>query len=96
MSKPMIQYESGSIETLIQLVDEQGGLTIVPALAVERLAAKQKTQLRSFAPPTPVREVSLISNKHYARKGVLNAVRKIIQKKIDLPQEKRQQVLPIV
>jgi LysR family hydrogen peroxide-inducible transcriptional activator len=93
---PMIQYESGSIETLIQLVDEQGGLTIVPALAVERLTKTQKTHLREFAPPTPVREVSLISNKHFARKGLLKAVQQIIQKKIELPPKKRQQVLPIV
>ena len=93
---PAIQYESGSIETLIQLVDEQGGLTIIPALAVERLTKSQKTHLREFAPPKPVREVSLISNKHFARKGLLKAVQKIIGQKIELAQEKRQQVLPIV
>lgn len=68
-------YEAGSLETLVNLVDSQGGITVLPRLAVRFLDAGRRNRVRDFADPTPVREVQLAVAKSYARMGVLHAVR---------------------
>ncbi|NND07735.1 MAG: LysR family transcriptional regulator [Saprospiraceae bacterium] len=55
-----IQYQAGSIETLMNLVDQYGGLTIVPELAAKRLSPSRSKRLQLFKKPAPAREVSLV------------------------------------
>lgn len=50
-------YESGSIETLKRMVDTGMGYTLIPALSVND--AQMGAQLKRFALPKPVRDVSL-------------------------------------
>ncbi|HYM94763.1 MAG TPA: LysR substrate-binding domain-containing protein [Chitinophagaceae bacterium] len=73
-----IHYEAGSIETLIQLVDKNEGITILPQLATQRLNSSQKNKLREFAPPKPVREISLVTSKNFPRKKLLQHLREEI------------------
>lgn len=35
-------YEAGSIDTLINIVDTNDGLTVIPEMAIENLSEKQK------------------------------------------------------
>jgi len=64
-------YEAGSIETLINLVDRDDGITILPKLTTLKLSASQKNKLREFAAPKPVREISLVTSKNFPRKKIL-------------------------
>jgi len=73
-----IHYEAGSIETLIQLVDKNDGITILPQLATERLTASQKKKLREFLPPKPVREISIVTVTHFPRKRILQHLKEEI------------------
>jgi LysR family hydrogen peroxide-inducible transcriptional activator len=73
-------YEAGSIETLINLIDHHEGTTIVPGLAISRLNANQKKKIREFPNPKPVREISLVTQKDYPRKKLLELVVSIIRK----------------
>ena len=73
-----VRYEVGSIETLINMVDSNGGITILPKLATERLTPLQKEKLRSFALPKPAREVSLITVKDFPRKKMLLHLKEVI------------------
>lgn len=66
-----VHYEAGSIETLINLVDRYNGITIVPLLATLKLSARQKARLHEFAPPKPVREISLVTVQNFPRKKML-------------------------
>jgi LysR family hydrogen peroxide-inducible transcriptional activator len=66
--KVSLHYEAGSLESLVNLVDRYGGITILPKLATLRLSPAQKKKLRAFARPMPSREVSLITSLHFARK----------------------------
>ena len=72
--KAKISYDAGSIQTLIRLVDENGGMTLVPAASIQFLSAKQRANVREFAPPVPMRLVQLTSLKDYPRKRVLSFV----------------------
>jgi len=66
-----LHYEAGSIETLINLVDKYEGVTIIPHFALLNLSAKQQENVREFAEPKPVREISLVVTKSYPRKKML-------------------------
>ncbi len=78
-----LHYETGSIETLKNLVDHHQGITILPYLATLDLSKKQKEKIREFAQPKPVREISLVVNKNFHRLSLLQALKKEIE--IQLP-----------
>lgn len=73
-------YEAGSIETLIKIVDENGGYTVIPELHLEFLTDEQKKNVRKLVDPKPVREISLVIQQNFIREGQLNAVADIIKK----------------
>lgn len=57
-------YNAGSIETLMNLVDQYKGTTIIPELASMNMEKAKKSKLKSFVKPTPVREVSLCYHRY--------------------------------
>ena len=73
-----LHYQAGSIETLINLVDKNDGITIVPYLATLTLKPGQKKNLREFARPKPVREISLVTSKNFPRKKLLDHLKEHI------------------
>ncbi len=73
-----LNYEAGSIETLINLVDRDQGITIIPRLAEMGLKAAQRKNIREFANPKPVREISLLVHSHFPRKKVLEQLKEEI------------------
>jgi LysR family transcriptional regulator, hydrogen peroxide-inducible genes activator len=82
MQESGFSYEAGSIETLINLVDRNAGLTIVPELAAKRLTKSQKSQIREFNDPKPSREISLVVWQYFPRKKVLESLKEEILKMI--------------
>lgn len=79
-------YEAGSIDTLVRIVDENGGYTVIPELHVEYLSERQGKSLRSLVDPDVVREISLVVRHDYVREGLVNevvgAVKKIIPERM--------------
>jgi LysR family hydrogen peroxide-inducible transcriptional activator len=67
-------YEAGSIDTLIKIVDANGGYTIIPELHVPLLTEKQRENLRPLTAPAPVREISFLIRKDYVREKLLNSL----------------------
>jgi LysR family hydrogen peroxide-inducible transcriptional activator len=67
-------YEAGSIDTLIKIVDENGGYTVIPELHLPLLHADQQRHVRLLAAPTPVREISLVIRQDYVRERMINSV----------------------
>ncbi len=72
------QIESGSFETLIRLVDEGLGVTLLPYLHTLELNEKSKAKLRQFANPKPAREVSLVYPKNELKIHIIEALRTTI------------------
>lgn len=70
----MQQYEAGSIETLIKVVDENGGYTLIPELHIPFLTNEQKRNVRLFAGDEPRREVSLVFRQDYVKERLLNEI----------------------
>ena len=69
-----ISYNAGSIDTLLNLVDGHGGITIVPELTVSQMDKARKKRVSLFTPPAPVREISLISHKYSHKKKQIEAI----------------------
>jgi LysR family hydrogen peroxide-inducible transcriptional activator len=73
-----IRYESGSIDTLINVVDCNPGITIIPEMHAMGLNEEKQENLRAFKDLTAVREVSLVVSKEYVRKTMRNMIMEII------------------
>jgi LysR family transcriptional regulator, hydrogen peroxide-inducible genes activator len=73
-----LSYEAGSIETLINFVDKNNGITVIPFLAAKNFSEAQKAKMKRFCEPQPVREISLVVNKSFPRLGILEALKKEI------------------
>jgi len=72
---------TGSLQTLVSIVDETKSYSLIPQLAAESLHFKHpKSGLRKIVNPIPQRKVSLVYNKSYGRKTLINAVIDSIQK----------------
>lgn len=90
-------FESGSLETLKNLVDLYGGYTLLPALATEHLGAH--SQVVPFERPIPAREIGLVYRREHYKNELIEAVGDAILKAI--PEELRKirakdlDVLPI-
>jgi LysR family transcriptional regulator, hydrogen peroxide-inducible genes activator len=59
------EFEGGSIDTLMKIIDKEGGYTLIPELAVMEKA--DSTQVKSFSKMKPLREVSLIYTRKFAK-----------------------------
>lgn len=73
-----LDYETGSIESLLKITEMNGGITIIPHLATIQFNKKEKERLRHFKPPVPVREISLVTYRHFIKKGLLEILEKEI------------------
>ncbi|PZP50319.1 MAG: DNA-binding transcriptional regulator OxyR [Pseudopedobacter saltans] len=72
------EYEAGSLETLRRMVDIGDGITILPELATYDLNKSQKSRLRQFQEPAPVREVSIVTHRDFVKKKLVAALKKVI------------------
>lgn len=84
-----VEYEAGSLETLKQLVDAQNGITILPELATRYLTEQQLLKVKHFVAPEPVREVSLVTHRHFVKQRLMEALKNEIL--LHLPPDKVRQ-----
>lgn len=79
------RYESGNLQTIMKMVDHEGGATLIPQLAADDLPEEKKERLRFIGRSHPVREVSAV----YSRKfGKLDLIRRLQEEiRANLPSE---------
>lgn len=84
-------YEAGSLETLMNIVDREGGLTLIPELAKYGMSEKKLANVKSFTNIKPLREVSLVFSRHFAKYKLINLLWREIKDCIplELQDEKR-------
>ena len=72
-------YEAGSIDTLIRIVDENGGFTIIPEMHLPFLSDKQRENVRRIeGDHLSQRRVSLHIREDYIRQSMLNTITKTL------------------
>src|SRR6185312_7487928 len=69
------EYNTGSVETLKRMVDQNNGATILPELALAELNDKQLDKVRYFKSPEPAREVSIVIQKNFLKRRMIEALK---------------------
>ena len=69
-----LRYETGSLETLVKLIDQQDGFTLLPYLATLDFDLARQGRLRSFFGVAPVREISLVMHRSFVKRSLINAL----------------------
>ncbi len=91
------KFESGSLETLKNLVDLYGGYTLVPFLASEQIG--EHSQIIPFERPIPAREIGLVYRREHYKSELIEslgeAVLKCIPDELRKIRAKDLDVLPI-
>lgn len=85
-------YETGSIETLRRMVDLNDGITILPELATLDMPPKQLQLIRQFKKPAPMREVSVVVQRDFVKKRLIDALKEEIILSIPKKLKKNQSV----
>lgn len=78
-------FEAGSIDTLVKIVDKNGGYSVIPELHKAFLTDLQRTNVREIESPPAVREVSIVIKRDFIKERLINAVADTIKEII--PQE---------
>ncbi len=79
-SDHQIEFESGSIETLKNMVQNFSGYTLIPELSYK--PSLDKAFVRRFVNPEPAREISLVTHQNFTKELLLAHLRKSIIEKI--------------
>lgn len=70
-----IRFASGSLETLVNLIRQGDGYTLLPELATLNLPEHEKEEhLREFFAPVPTREVSLVHSRSFLKQDIIEAL----------------------
>jgi LysR family transcriptional regulator, hydrogen peroxide-inducible genes activator len=78
-----ISFQSGNLDTLRQLVKNNGGYTILPSSLIKNLSSSEQRQhVRAFAAPIPTREISLIYHQTQWKLDLLAALTQSILKNL--------------
>ena len=67
-------FEGGRVGTLIQVVNDNGGMTIIPETHSNLIMFSQQQCLRPIVDPVPSRTISLVVRADYIHEAMLNAV----------------------
>ncbi|OAQ38550.1 transcriptional regulator [Pedobacter psychrophilus] len=92
-----LEYNTGSIETLIKMVDLNDGITILPELSLQDFSVKQLDKVRYFKSPEPSREVSIVTNNNFIKKRVIDALEEEILNSIPkrMKTKKKKEIIEI-
>jgi LysR family transcriptional regulator, hydrogen peroxide-inducible genes activator len=70
---PALRFESGNLETLMRLVEVNGGMTLLPSLVVYGMSEERRRRARPFEEPAPVRTVRLVHRRTCIKEIALEA-----------------------
>ncbi len=83
-------FEAGSLETLMNIIDREGGLTLIPELAKATMSVKRAYNVKNFTSIKPLREVSLVYSRHFAKHKLINLLwkemKEVIPKELQDPE----------
>lgn len=67
-------FESGSLDTLMRIVDCTRSLTIIPEMAVEYIPKDRRNQLKSLQRGTTFRKIAVAVRRTYVKRAIVSAL----------------------
>ncbi|MCG7281742.1 hydrogen peroxide-inducible genes activator [Chryseobacterium taklimakanense] len=83
MKPKNLEFVSSNINTLIQMVDKVGGISIIPELAQSQLSKEQNAKIVRFRKPFPFREISIIYYKPTYKQKIIDELSESIRKSVE-------------
>ncbi|AZI19549.1 hydrogen peroxide-inducible genes activator [Chryseobacterium taklimakanense] len=83
MKPKNLEFVSSNINTLIQMVDRVGGISIIPELAQSQLSKEQNDKIVRFRKPFPFREISIIYYKPTYKQKIIDELSESIRKSVE-------------
>ncbi len=77
-----LTYSCGTIFTLIEMVKQNKGVTLLPRLALANNQQIEAAFIHELTDPVPAREIGLITHKNFVKKRILNYLITIIQEAV--------------
>jgi LysR family transcriptional regulator, hydrogen peroxide-inducible genes activator len=74
-----LEFRATSLSTLVQLVVQGAGVTLLPSLALETEALRAELGIRQIAPPAPNRTIAMVWRKGSALASAVSAVAALIR-----------------
>jgi LysR family hydrogen peroxide-inducible transcriptional activator len=92
-----LEYNSGSVETLIRMVDVNNGITILPELCLQDFSTQKLDKIRYFKTPEPSREISLVTHQNFVKKRIITALKEEILETISkrMKSKKKKEIVDI-
>lgn len=75
-------FESGSLDTLMRIVDSTALLTIIPQMAVEFVPESHRCQVKMLAKGATSRKIAVAVRRTYVKHSIIEALKKIILEKV--------------
>jgi LysR family hydrogen peroxide-inducible transcriptional activator len=79
-----LEYKTGSLESIITIVDQNYGYTLLPQLATVNMNDERKRRVRQLVEPIPTREISIVTHKGYLKLKLIEALKQEILENIPL------------
>ena len=76
------EFEGGSLDTLMKIIDREGGYTLIPELAGIEVEKRKLNQVKHFTNYVPLREVSLVTTRRFAKTRLIELLAECITKSI--------------
>lgn len=83
MKPKNLEFVASNINTLIQMVDKVGGISIIPELAQSQLSKEQNDKIVRFRKPFPFREISIIYYKPTYKQKIIDELSESIRKSVE-------------
>jgi LysR family hydrogen peroxide-inducible transcriptional activator len=71
-------FVTGSLETLMHMVDASDTMTIIPGMAIEYIPEEKRKQIKPFGQVDAHRTITMAVGRTYARESLIQAVRESI------------------
>lgn len=74
-------FESGSLDTLMHIVDCTACLTIIPEMALEYIPAERRAQVKTLAKGATSRRIAIVVRRTYVKNSIISALESTIMAK---------------
>lgn len=92
-------FQGGSLDTIVRLVDQSEGYTLLPSLMRRSLDEEASARLRHFRAPIPAREISFVYRRDHWKLDIIAAleatIRSSVPGEVSLEKPKNFQVLEV-
>lgn len=83
MATSNLNFKGSSFDTLLNLTDKFGGFTLLPELYYKDLPIEKQAKTKHFQKPVPVREISMITYRQFAKNKTIDYLSTLIQASVN-------------